>query len=228
MEMKLQCQNGTTIILSEDEQAEVYEFYRLHQTMERLKEVLVEKKMLNTFKSEAALTTVAKRVLELKDDYHISEDNAIETVFEDTDYIETYLTKDMGEAISARIQQALENDEDELDFYMEMLESGIDVEMIRKFVSDEAADHMQEFCEEHGLLDSVNMVVMNCDDRLVEYEWDSKEAFLKAMNSDEENIPMLDDSVNTLTIGTKCHNENDLNNIGITTVADVIQKFKRC
>lgn len=159
MQMQLKCHNGTIIILNEDEQAEVYEFYRLHQTMERLKEVLTEKKMLNTFKSEAALTTVAKRVLELKDDYHVSEDNAIETVFEDTDYIETYLTKDMGEAISARIQQALENDEDELNFYMEMLENGIDVEMVRKFVSDEAADHMQEFCEEHGLLDDKNEVI---------------------------------------------------------------------
>ena len=152
MQMTLKCHNGTTIILNEDEQAEVYEFYRLHQTMERLKEVLAEKEMLNTFKSEAALTTVAKRVLGLKDDCHTSEETAIETVFEDTEYIEAYLTKDMGEAISARIQQALENDEDELDFYMEMLESGIDVEMVRKFVSNEAADHMQEFCEEHGLL----------------------------------------------------------------------------
>lgn len=147
---------------------------------------------------------------------------------EENVYLECESDNDMSEEISARMRYAVENDIDELDFYMEMLEDGIDVEMVRKFVSDEAADHMQEFCEEHGLLDSVNMVVMNCDDRLVEYEWDSKEAFLKAMNSDEENIPMLDDSVNTLTIGTKCHNENDLNDIGITTVADVIQKFKRC
>lgn len=227
MRMELKCQNGTTVTLNETEQAQVYGFYRLHQTMKRLEEVLGEKETLRAFKSEDAIKTVARRVLELKDDYHISEDNAIETVFEDTDYIEAYLTKDMGETISARIQQALENDEDELDFYMEMLENGIDIEMVRKFVSDEAAEHMLEFCEEHGLLESVNLVVMNCDDRLVEYEWSSKESFLKAMNSDEGNIPMLDDAVNTLTVGEKYHNENVLNDIGITSVADVVKMLQK-
>lgn len=41
---------------------------------------------------------------------------------------------------------------DELDVYMEMLETGIDVPMVRKHLGDEAADHMQDFCEEHGLI----------------------------------------------------------------------------
>lgn len=159
MEMKLKCQNGTTIVLNENQQAEVYSFYRLHQTMKRLEEVLAEKETLHAFKSGEALKTVARRVLELKDDYHTSEESAIATVFEDTNYISMYVTTDMGEAISARIQQALENDEDELDFYIEMLENGIDVEMVRKFVGDEAAEHMQEFCEEHGLLDDKTEVI---------------------------------------------------------------------
>lgn len=35
---------------------------------------------------------------------------------------------------------------------MEMLETGIDVPMVRKHLGDEAADHMQDFCEEHGLI----------------------------------------------------------------------------
>lgn len=39
----------------------------------------------------------------------------------------------------------------------------------------------------------LNIVVINCDDRYVEYEWTSKEAFIEDMKSDNENIPMLDD-----------------------------------
>lgn len=39
----------------------------------------------------------------------------------------------------------------------------------------------------------LNIVVINCDDVYVEYEWKSKEDFVKDMKSDNENIPMLDD-----------------------------------
>ena len=39
----------------------------------------------------------------------------------------------------------------------------------------------------------LNIVVINCDDRYVEYEWTSKEAFIEDIKSDNENIPMLDD-----------------------------------
>lgn len=38
------------------------------------------------------------------------------------------------------------------DVYMEMLECGIDVDMVRKYLGTDAADHMQTFCEEHGLI----------------------------------------------------------------------------
>lgn len=31
----------------------------------------------------------------------------------------------------------------------------IDVPMVRKYLGNETADHMQEFCEEHGLLEEV-------------------------------------------------------------------------
>ena len=41
----------------------------------------------------------------------------------------------------------------------------------------------------------LNIVVINCDGKYVEYKWDSKEAFVKDMESDKENIPMLDDSI---------------------------------
>lgn len=33
-----------------------------------------------------------------------------------------------------------------------MLESGINVDMVRKYMGDETADHMQDYCEDHGLL----------------------------------------------------------------------------
>lgn len=39
----------------------------------------------------------------------------------------------------------------------------------------------------------LDIVVINCDGKYVEYKWDSKEAFVKDMESDKENIPMLDD-----------------------------------
>lgn len=39
----------------------------------------------------------------------------------------------------------------------------------------------------------LNIVVINCDEKHMEYEWDSKESFIKDMESDNENIPMLDD-----------------------------------
>lgn len=41
----------------------------------------------------------------------------------------------------------------------------------------------------------LNIVVINCDDRYVEYEWTSKEAFIEDMESGNENIPMLDDAL---------------------------------
>lgn len=39
----------------------------------------------------------------------------------------------------------------------------------------------------------LNIVVINCDGKYVKYEWKSKEAFIKDMESNKENIPMLDD-----------------------------------
>lgn len=41
----------------------------------------------------------------------------------------------------------------------------------------------------------LNIVVINCDDKYVEYEWNSMEAFVSDMDSDNENIPMLDDAL---------------------------------
>ena len=59
---------------------------------------------------------------------------------------------DLGEEISARYERAIEEQMDELDFYMDLLEIGITVEMVRKYMDDEHADIMKKFCEEHGLI----------------------------------------------------------------------------
>ena len=66
----------------------------------------------------------------------------------------------------------------------------------------------------------LNIVVINCDDIYVEYEWKSKEDFVKDMESDNENIPMLDDvlaEVNTQNYNlylwwrnTECNTVDDL------------------
>ena len=59
---------------------------------------------------------------------------------------------DMCSEISSRFENAIEENWDELDFYMDMLETGITVDMVRKYMDDEHAVHMQHFCEEHGLM----------------------------------------------------------------------------
>ena len=56
---------------------------------------------------------------------------------------------DMADEIQSRFDDAIENGTDELDVYMEMLEAGIDVSMVRKYLGDNAAEHMQNFCGEH-------------------------------------------------------------------------------
>ena len=91
MLMKLN-HNGEVITLNENEQAEVYEFYRLHSTMDRLVDVLGERDSLMKFTSNEDLETVARRVLSLEDDYHVSEDEAIDNVFDDEGYINNYIT----------------------------------------------------------------------------------------------------------------------------------------
>ena len=59
---------------------------------------------------------------------------------------------DMREEIQARFDTALEDGKDELDVYSEMLETGIDIKMVRKYLGDDAADLMKDFCKEHGLI----------------------------------------------------------------------------
>lgn len=70
-------------------------------------------------------------------------------------WLQTEEDVDMADEIQSRFDDAIDNGTDELDVYMEMLDCGIDIPMVRKYLGNEAADHMQEFCEEHGLLEEV-------------------------------------------------------------------------
>lgn len=59
---------------------------------------------------------------------------------------------DMGNEISTRFEDAIEEGLDEADMYSDMLEIGIGVDMVRKYMGDEDAAHMETFCKENGLL----------------------------------------------------------------------------
>ena len=65
---------------------------------------------------------------------------------------------DLGAELDARFKNATEYQIDELDFYMELLDIGITIDIVRKYMGNEVADHMEIFCEEHGLLDDKEQV----------------------------------------------------------------------
>lgn len=67
-------------------------------------------------------------------------------------WLETENDNDMAKEIQARLNVAIEDGEDELDVYASMLEAGVDVDMVRRHLGDEHANHMKVFCEEHGLI----------------------------------------------------------------------------
>lgn len=61
--------------------------------------------------------------------------------------------KTLIEKLSHYNKDAIVRDgKDELDVYSEMLETGIDIKMVRKYLGDDVADHMKDFCKEHGLI----------------------------------------------------------------------------
>lgn len=54
--------------------------------------------------------------------------------------------------LAAFFAEAIANGDDETDTYGFMLEHGMDVEYVRKYAGQRTAEHMQKYCEEHGLL----------------------------------------------------------------------------
>lgn len=67
-------------------------------------------------------------------------------------WLETEQNADMVAEIQSRFDDAVEHGVDETEVYENMLESGINVDMVRKYMGNEIADHMQDYCEEHELL----------------------------------------------------------------------------
>ena len=57
----------------------------------------------------------------------------------------------LKEELSTRFEKAEDEQLDELDFYRDLLEIGITIDMVRKYMGDSYADTMKKFCEEHGL-----------------------------------------------------------------------------
>ena len=87
MLMRLKRENGEIVDLNESEQSEVYEFYRLHYTMEYINDISDK----IAFKSDECLEQVARHILKLIDDCNISENNAIDTVINDETYMADYI-----------------------------------------------------------------------------------------------------------------------------------------
>lgn len=71
---------------------------------------------------------------------------------EENVWLESESCCDMANEIQTRFEDAIEDGTDELDVYMEMLELGIDVDMVRRYFGDESADHMEAFCKDCGLI----------------------------------------------------------------------------
>lgn len=67
-------------------------------------------------------------------------------------WIESESDVDMSYQLESLFQDAVEEGMDELDVYMELLDTGVDVDMVRRNLGEEAADHMETFCKEHGLI----------------------------------------------------------------------------
>ena len=70
-----------------------------------------------------------------------------------------------------------------------------------------------------------SIVVINCDGKYIQYEWSSKESFVKDMESEKKNIPMLDDPLAEVNTYDKELQSWWRNTAGLT-VDDLLQKCK--
>lgn len=67
-------------------------------------------------------------------------------------WLECESDNDMGEEIGARFDNMTEVWGNELNFYTDLLETGIDVNMVRKYMDDLTANRMEQFCIKHNLI----------------------------------------------------------------------------
>lgn len=82
--------NGQNITLDENEQSMIHDFYVFHCTKDRMHDWMDENDIDITFKDDDAEITVVTRIIDIMNDYHVSEDDAISTVFEDDEYMKAY------------------------------------------------------------------------------------------------------------------------------------------
>lgn len=50
------------------------------------------------------------------------------------------------------VDKAIESGQDETDVYAELLEMGVTPKKLKKCIGPSAADHMELYCKDHGLL----------------------------------------------------------------------------
>lgn len=67
-------------------------------------------------------------------------------------WLETESDNDMAEEINARFEDAVINGVDEGDVYSLMLEQGINIDMVEKYVGSDVANKMRIYCESNGLV----------------------------------------------------------------------------
>ena len=70
---------------------------------------------------------------------------------EDTVIIEDKSNNDLSSELNVRFQYAAENDIDELDFFMDLIETGFTLDDIKKNLP-EKYKYSKQFLEEHGLI----------------------------------------------------------------------------
>lgn len=67
-------------------------------------------------------------------------------------WLQTEQDVDMKEELRARFEHAAEDQADETEFYQELLDTGITPYIVRKYLGEKTAKHMNCYCKEHGLL----------------------------------------------------------------------------
>ena len=71
--------------------------------------------------------------------------------YEKVIWLESSLDCDMKEELNVRFTHAVDNDCDELDFFMDLLESGITIDDIKQYAPDRY-EYAKNFMKEHGLI----------------------------------------------------------------------------
>lgn len=83
-------QNDKTIVLSEEEQAKVYEHYRLQKIMNEILEEMSKRKMKLKFNSQTNLEIVAKNVIQNMEIYNYSSTKSICLALDDENFLKQH------------------------------------------------------------------------------------------------------------------------------------------